>query len=66
MKEGKGGIRNCRREDEKRKEGWKEWKIGYCNIAGPDRKNNDYMRNLEQWEVVVMIETWLDERARRE
>ena len=31
--------------------------------GGSEKKDNDLMRTLEQWEVVVMIETWLHEKG---
>ena len=42
-----------------------KWKIGFWNVAGLERKDKDFMRTLEQWEVVVMIEMWLDTKGQK-
>ena len=33
------------------------------NVAGVERKNKEFFKGLEQWEVIVMLETWLDEKG---
>ena len=68
-----GGMRESGREDriseesrkgkERRNVEWEEWGICFWNIAGLERKDRAFMQNLGQWEVIVMTETWLDEKG---
>lgn len=37
-------------------------KILECTIAGLENKNKDFWRELEEWQVIVMREIWLDEK----
>lgn len=37
-------------------------KILECTIAGLENKNKDFWRELEEWQVIVMREMWLDEK----
>lgn len=71
--EGKGGEEGKRERDTgrrkeekrgvKRKERREEWKIGFWNVAGLKNKEEKFWKTIENWEVVVMMETWIDERG---
>lgn len=32
-------------------------------MAGLERKDKEFMKNLSKWEVIIMVETWLDEKG---
>ena len=59
-----GGMRESGREDriseesrkgrEKRNVEWEEWRICFWNISGLGRKDREFMKNLGQWEVILM------------
>ena len=52
----------------KGKEGGKEkekrgiWKVAFWNVAGVKRKDEEFWRGLTEWDVIVMSETWVEEK----
>lgn len=38
------------------------WKIGFWNVAGLANKEKEFWEGIKEWEVVVMIETWVEEK----
>lgn len=59
--------RKKREEAEKGRKGAKgekeeEWKVAFWNVAGLRGKDEKFWRELSDWEVVVLSETWVDER----
>lgn len=46
-----------------KKGGREEWKVMFWNVAGLKKKDRDFWRGLEAWDVIVMIETWVDEKG---
>ena len=52
--------RGRERERERRNVEWEEWRICFLNIAGLERKEREFMKNLSQLKVIVMTETCLD------
>lgn len=51
MREGEGGRKR------------ENWKVCFWNVAGLGNKDKDFWDGLEKWDVVVLIETWKDERG---
>lgn len=57
------------------KEGWrggggggeeeKGWRIGFWNVAGLRNKDEDFWAGLRKWEVIVLLETWMNEKGWR-
>lgn len=35
----------------------------FCNIAGLRNKDRDFWKGLEKWNVIVLSETWVDEKG---
>lgn len=54
-------------EEKKGKEGKerknKNWKVAFWNVAGLDEKDKDFWNNQKKWDVIVMQETWLEEKG---
>lgn len=48
------------KRNEKEKEGWG---IAFWNVAGLERKEKDFFKGLEEWEVIIMTETWVEEKG---
>ena len=44
------------------KEGKGRYKVAFWNVAGVRNKDQEFWKGLEEWEVVVMTETWVEER----
>ena len=38
------------------------YKVVFWNVAGMRNKDEEFWKGLEEWEVVVMSETWVEER----
>lgn len=57
--ERKGIERGKSREEEEQGEGWR---VAFWNVAGVKNKDSDFWRRLRGWEVVVMTETWIEEK----
>jgi len=57
--ERKGLEGGKRSEDEEQGEGWR---VAFWNVAGVKNKDSDFWRRLGGWEVVVMTETWIEEK----
>jgi len=72
--EGRAGGRNNRKGKggklEKREEGRdgggekerRTWKIVFWNVAGLRNKDKDFWKGLSKWEVMVLTETWVEEK----
>jgi len=43
----------------KREEGWK---VMFWNIAGLWNEDKDFWIELENWDVIILSETWLEEK----
>lgn len=40
----------------------KGWRIGFWNVAGLRNKDRDFWKGLTDWDVIVLIETWTDDK----
>jgi len=56
-----------RREGERKGEGGRKvdrgkevWKVGFWNVAGVKNMEERFWKEIKRWEVVVMVETWVD------
>lgn len=38
-------------------------KIAFWNVAGIERKDRDFWRGIKEWDVVVLVETWLEKKG---
>ncbi|XP_071568793.1 uncharacterized protein [Temnothorax nylanderi] len=55
-KEEEEGIRENR-------EGEETWKMVFWNVGGITNKDKDFWEGLREWDVIVMMETWMDGRG---
>jgi len=39
------------------------WKIAFWNVAGVINKDKEFWEGVERWDVVIMMETWMDEKG---
>lgn len=44
------------------KKGKRGWRIGFWNVAGLRNKNKEFWNGLRRWEVMVMVETWVERK----
>ncbi|KMQ86086.1 hypothetical protein RF55_15041 [Lasius niger] len=40
-----------------------EWVVGYWNVAGVKNKEKGFWKEIRVWDVVVMVETWMDGKS---
>ena len=52
----KGGRRNIDLE---------RYKVAFWNVAGVRGKDGEFWKGLEKWDVMVLSETWVEEKAYR-
>lgn len=52
--------RNAGRGGKEKKEGIK---IAFLNVAGIRGKDREFWRELEEWNVMVLMETWVEEKG---
>lgn len=48
------------KEKGKEKEGWK---IAFWNVAGLGNKDKEFWKRLKEWDVMVLMETWVKEKG---
>lgn len=46
----------------KNKGGKRGWRIGFWNVAGLRNKDKEFWNGLRRWEVMVMVETWVERK----
>lgn len=51
-------LKEGKQEEEKKGKGWK---AAFWNVAGLRNKDEEFWKELEGWDIMVMIETWVDE-----
>lgn len=39
------------------------WKIGFWNVAGLGNKDKNFWEEIGRWEVVVLLETWVEKKG---
>ncbi|XP_071572354.1 uncharacterized protein [Temnothorax nylanderi] len=49
-------IRNDRGSEE-------TWKVAFWNVAGISNKDKNFWEGIKEWDVIVMMETWTDEKG---
>jgi len=63
----RGGERERRgrgregKNERKREERKEELKIGFWNVAGVKGKDEDFWEKIREWDVIGMMETWIEE-----
>lgn len=62
---GKVEKRRDGKEEEEGGEEEKRWRIGFWNVAGLRNKDEDFWAGLRKWEVIVLQETWMNEKGWR-
>lgn len=40
-----------------------DWRVCFWNVAGLKNKDRNFWRGLDRWEVIVLLETWVEERG---
>lgn len=56
--------RKSRRMEKKGEEGEEGmFKIAFWNVAGLSNKDRDFWKGLNGWEVMILMETWVDEKG---
>lgn len=40
----------------------REWRIVFWNVVGLNNKDCEFWKKLKEWDVMVMMETWVDEK----
>lgn len=38
------------------------WKIAFWNVAGVENKDRDFWQRIKEWEIVILMETWVEEK----
>jgi len=38
-------------------------KIGFWNVAGIENKDENFWRGIEEWDIVIFLETWVEEKG---
>lgn len=64
--EGKGRRTENRRgkgREQRAAEDRKAYKVGFWNVAGMVYKDRDFWENLKDWDVMVLSETWVQEKG---
>lgn len=69
-KEGEQGRKKIEREVEverergkKKGKGKEGWKIVFWNVAGLGNKDKEFWKRLKEWDVMVLMETWIEEKG---
>lgn len=57
---GEGGRKKEETKSDRRRKG-NNLRITFWNMAGLKKKEEEFWRGLEEWDVVVLIETWIEE-----
>lgn len=39
------------------------FRVGFWNVAGLMNKDEDFWKGLREWDVIIMSQTWVDERG---
>lgn len=59
---GKGEKRGGEKKGWETEEGRRNRKITFWNVAGLMGKDEEFWREVKEWDVVVMLETWLEKK----
>ena len=43
-------------------EGSGRYKIAFWNVAGVRKKDGDFWKGMEDWDIIVLSETWVEEK----
>ena len=57
---GEWGRKECRREEGKEQEG--SLKMGFWNVTGVKGKQEGFWERTKEWDVVGLVETWLEQK----
>ncbi|XP_071580245.1 uncharacterized protein [Temnothorax nylanderi] len=55
------GYKEGEERDDRR--GEETWKVAFWNVADITNKDKDFWEGIEEWDVVVMMEIWMDEKG---
>jgi len=55
-----------RREGERMEERKRGWRVAFWNVAGLQCKNRDFWQRIREWDVIILIETWVEEKRLKE
>lgn len=59
----KGNGKGKGREGKKGWEGRKGWKVTFWNVAGMGKKDKDFGEGLKERDVMILMETWVEEKG---
>ncbi|XP_024890816.1 golgin subfamily A member 6-like protein 1 [Temnothorax curvispinosus] len=62
-REGEEDTENGEREKRKFRREEEMWKVAFWNVAGIANKDKEFWEAVKEWDVVIMMETWLYERG---
>lgn len=57
---GEGGLERGRGEGPEKRRGEPELRIAFWNVVGLMNKDKEFWRMLKEWQVIVLLETWVD------
>lgn len=52
-----------RKRGKKKEKGSEAWKIDFWNVAGFGNKDKEFWKSLKEWDVMVLMETWVEEKS---
>lgn len=52
-----------RKRGKKKGKGKEGWKIAFWNVVGLGNKDKEFWKGLKEWDVMVLIETWVEEKG---
>lgn len=52
-----------RREGERMEERKRGWRVVFWNVAGLQCKNRDFWQRIREWDVIILMETWVEEKG---
>ncbi|XP_024877156.1 golgin subfamily A member 6-like protein 22, partial [Temnothorax curvispinosus] len=61
--DGEEDTENGEREKRKIRREEEMWKVAFWNVAGIANKDKEFWEAIKEWDIVIMMETWLDERG---
>lgn len=51
-----------RKRGKEKEKGSEAWKIAFWNVAGLGNKDKEFWKGLKEWDVMVLLETWVEEK----
>lgn len=61
----RGRGRGEEREGEEKRRGEGRYRVGFWNVAGLKNKDRDFWEGLKGWDIMILCETWVDNKSWR-